>query len=84
MPNLPSVFNRNSMTSNPMRDLLSIQRRMEMKEKFATFPRRRLLLATRIFKRLPEAQTWHEYCVSTVERFIREIITKSEETVRSL
>jgi hypothetical protein len=31
MSNLPSIFNRNSMTSNPMRDLLSIQRRMKEK-----------------------------------------------------
>ena len=45
MSNLPSFFNRNSMTSNPVRDLLSIQRRM--KEKFATFPRRRLPMLNR-------------------------------------
>jgi hypothetical protein len=47
MSDLPSIFNRNSMTSNSTRDLLSIQRRM--KEKFDTFPRRRLpLLNSRV------------------------------------
>jgi len=29
MSNLPSVFNRNSFTGNPMRDLLRMQRRMD-------------------------------------------------------
>src|SRR5260370_30538474 len=35
-----------------------------------------VLLVTRIFKQLPEAQTWHEHCVSAVERFIREILNR--------
>jgi hypothetical protein len=28
-----------------------------------------VLPVTRIFKQLPEAQNWHEHCVSIVERF---------------
>src|SRR5262249_11717898 len=35
-----------------------------------------VLLVTRIFKRLPEAQPWHQHCVSAVEWFIREILNR--------
>src|SRR5260370_42532136 len=29
-----------------------------------------------MFRRLPETQGWHEYCVSAVERFIRDILSR--------
>jgi len=32
MSNLPTILNRNSMASNPMRDLPGLQRRMEMRK----------------------------------------------------
>jgi quercetin dioxygenase-like cupin family protein len=45
MSNLPGIINQNSMTSNSMCDLLSIQRRR--KEKCAAFARRRLPMVSR-------------------------------------